>query len=153
MSKININSETKEFLNNNKVALVTLSIAMITISSVSTYIYKTKEEKKLQNILGTSISQTEDDALIKLKLNVQKNIEHMEIVKNDENKLYHIIENLYDVVPVYGINKNNEQYVVSYEKKQGLSFMEYDISYENAIKLGIDELLDSKVVGNSKVKK
>ena len=96
----------------------------------------------------TSIIQKNEEELNKLKLNILENIDNMEVTKNEENNAYHIVEVTY--VPVYETIEDNGTLIQIGTEIRKTS--EYNILYEDAIYLEIDELLESKVISYSKTK-
>ena len=108
MSKININNNIGDFFRKNKVRISAFALSTIMLGSLVAC--KTNDKNKTES-LPTSISQQYEEDLLKLKANIEKNIKHIKVVKDDENKAYQITESKYTPQePIYGFNKNGDRY-------------------------------------------
>jgi len=149
MSKININNNIGDFFRKNKVRISAFALSTIMLGSLVAC--KTNDKNKTES-LPTSISQQYEEDLLKLKANIEKNIKHIEVVKDDENKAYQITESKYKQDPIYRIDENGKRYIWGYSEEALMYYTEYTVSYEDAVKLEIDELLESKLIGYTKTK-
>lgn len=145
MSKININSNIGEFLNKNKVRICAIALSTVMVGSLSACRLNTN---KVENSSTTSISQQYEQELLKMKENIIKNIENMQVMKDEHNGngAYQISEELFEEYPIYETDEKGNKYVSRYGQKSRGIWLDYTVSYEAAEKMGIKELLESNVV-------
>ena len=145
MSKININSNIGEFLNKNKVRICAIALSTVMVGSLSACRLNTN---KVENSSTTSISQQYEQELLKMKENIIKNIENMQVMKDEHNGngAYQISEELFEEYPIYETDEKGNKYVSRYGQKSRGIWLDYTVSYEDAEKMGIKELLESNVV-------
>ena len=145
MSKININSNIGEFLNKNKVRICAIALSTVMVGSLSACRLNTN---KVENSSTTSISQQYEQELLKMKENIIKNIENMQVMKDEYNGngAYQISEELFEEYPIYETDEKGNKYVSRYGQKSRGIWLDYTVSYEDAEKMGIKELLESNVV-------
>ena len=151
MSKININSNIGEFFRKNKVRIGAIALSTVMLGSLVACKPNTKTTVEST---FTTISQQQEDILAKQKANIQKNIRHMEVIKDDYNGdgAYQVIQALYKETPIYEYNENGEKYVARYHEEFKHIYQEFTVSYIDAEKMGVVELLESQVVGYTKSK-
>lgn len=145
MSKININSNIGEFLSKNKVRICAIALSTLMVGSLAAC--KSNSNEIAASTI-TSISQQKEQELLKMKENIIKNIENMQVIKDEYNGngAYQISEELFEEYPIYETDKNGNKYVSKYAEKSRGIWLDYTISYEDAEKMGIKELLESNVV-------
>lgn len=152
MSNLNIYNSSKK-LKNIKLCIITA--ALIITSSLISCKSNTGSTSNIDTDDLTYEKDTNpilsDEDLKIFKSHVEKRIDNIETIKNEDDSEYIIIENFYEKMPVYGIDENGNKYVKYYDE-QVIFSQKYTISFENSEKLNLTELLDSKLIGYSKTK-
>ena len=150
MSKLRVNKKIKKFFKKNKRRIVALTLSA-SLSTGLVYATMNKQININDKTSNNSSSKLNKEDLLKIKSDILDNIESIEVSINDNND-YHIIKTNYKETPIYDVNDDNQLYFKSvYIEYTGKE--EYDISYYDAVYLGINELLNSKLKGYQKSKK
>ena len=145
MSKLRVNNNIGEFLNRNKFKITAITLAAAWVVGITCG--QAFKNHKQPNQVEASLYKLNEEDLMKIKSNVEKNIDNIDAYMIDDNKAYHIVERKFKENPIYGINENNELYLVKVDSEY-MGIVEYDILYTDAIYLGIDELLQSRLKGH-----
>ena len=148
MTKLKLNNSLSSFLKNNKVKLAAITLSLVMVTTLGAC--SSNKSNNQENISYDAI-QAEEDRLIFLKENIEKNIDNMTIIKDINNSIYFITEQSYSEIPIYDIDDNGKMYVKQIDKQE-LGVTSYSISFEQAQKLEVIELLESKVNADTKTK-
>jgi len=147
MSKLKLNNSISSFLKNNKVKLVAISLSLC----MATTLAACNSNMSSQTDTSYDAVQAEENRLIFLKKNIEKNIDNMIVTKNIENSEYIITEQSYVEIPIYDTDEHGKMYV-DHIDKQELGTTTYSVTFEQAQKLEVFELLESKVKVDEKIK-
>ena len=145
MSKLNLNKNNSEFYKRG-IALTVAGIMAVSGFFIASNLKKKDVEKNTNETVFVSPEEN-DIRNEELKKHIKENIDSLEVILDYNNISYYITETSYKETPVYDVNEMGVSYVKCFSKEPQ-SYKYYTVSFELAKKLGIEDLLETKVIGS-----
>lgn len=148
MSKLRLNKNINKYLNGG------IAFALAGVMTLSGFLIASNLKKKdAENNSNQVAYSTSDEATHNQNFvrHINENIDKLNIKIDSENDLYIIEEAIYNKSIIYDIDEYGNKYLRDYG---GPSYYNcYTLTFDKAKELGVDELLESKKVRYSMIKR